>query len=70
MKVPFCCSKRQEKHITRLLKKDDVNIEKITTGTNALDKLFTGGVECGATTEIYGEFGCGKTQFCHTIACF
>lgn len=49
-------------------KKEDVNIEKITTGTNALDKLFTGGVECGATTEIYGEFGCGKTQFCHTMA--
>lgn len=45
----------------------DVNIEKISTGTTALDKLFTGGVECGATTEIYGEFGCGKTQFCHTM---
>jgi len=46
---------------------EDRNIEKITTGTNALDKLFTGGIECGATTEIYGEFGCGKTQFCHTM---
>ncbi len=49
-------------------KKEDENIEKISTGTNALDKLFTGGIECGATTEIYGEFGCGKTQFCHTMA--
>jgi len=48
--------------------KEDDDIEKISTGTNALDKLFTGGVECGATTEIYGEFGCGKTQFCHTMA--
>lgn len=48
--------------------KEDDNIEKISTGTKALDKLFTGGVECGATTEIYGEFGCGKTQFCHTMA--
>jgi DNA repair protein RadA len=46
---------------------EDENIEKISTGTNALDKLFTGGIECGATTEIYGEFGCGKTQFCHTM---
>lgn len=48
--------------------KEDDNIEKISTGTKALDKLFTGGIECGATTEIYGEFGCGKTQFCHTMA--
>lgn len=47
---------------------DDKNIDKISTGTNALDKLFTGGIECRATTEIYGEFGCGKTQFAHTMA--
>jgi len=46
---------------------DDENLEQISTGTEALDKFFTGGVECGATTEIYGEFGCGKTQFCHTM---
>lgn len=47
----------------------DDNIERITTGTIALDKLFMGGIECGATSEIYGEFGSGKTQFCHTMAC-
>lgn len=47
--------------------RDDKNIEKISTGTTALDKLFTGGIECGSTTEIYGEFGSGKTQFCHTM---
>jgi DNA repair protein RadA len=46
---------------------EDINIEKISTGTVALDKFFTGGIECGATTEIFGEFGCGKTQFCHTM---
>ncbi len=46
---------------------EDKNIDKISTGTKSLDKLFTGGIECGATTEIYGEFGCGKTQFCHTM---
>lgn len=46
---------------------DDDNMEKISTGTKALDKFFLGGVECGATTEIYAEFGCGKTQFCHTM---
>ena len=49
-------------------KSEDQDLEKISTGTKALDKLFTGGIECGATTEIYGEFGCGKTQFCHTMA--
>ncbi len=48
-------------------KEDDI-IEKINPGTHALDKLFTGGIECGATTEIFGEYGCGKTQFCHTQA--
>lgn len=53
-------------------KKRDENKDRISTGTIALDKLFEGtkgknGIECKATTEIYGEFGCGKTQFCHTM---
>ena len=43
------------------------NIGKITTGTDCLDTLFEGGVETQALTEVYGEFGCGKTQFCHTM---
>ncbi len=43
------------------------DIGKITTGTNSLDTLFDGGVETQALTEVYGEFGCGKTQFCHTM---
>ncbi len=42
-------------------------IGKITTGTNCLDTLFEGGIETQALTEVYGEFGCGKTQFCHTM---
>ena len=42
-------------------------IGKITTGTDCLDSLFGGGVETQALTEVYGEFGCGKTQFCHTL---
>lgn len=49
-------------------KKRDDNKERISTGTRALDKLFQGGIECESTTEIYGEFGCGKTQFCHSQA--
>ncbi len=44
------------------------SIGKITTGTDCLDTLFDGGVETQALTEVYGEFGCGKTQFAHTMA--
>lgn len=47
--------------------KEDDEIEKISTGTRALDRLFGGGLETGASTEIYGEFACGKTQFSHTM---
>ena len=43
------------------------NIGKISTSTDALDKLLGGGVETQAVTEVYGEFGSGKTQFCHTM---
>ena len=43
-------------------------IGKITTGTNCLDTLFDGGLETQALTEVYGEFGCGKTQFAHTMS--
>ena len=45
------------------------SIGKITTGTNCLDTLFDGGLETQALTEVYGEFGCGKTQFAHTNVC-
>ncbi len=43
------------------------NIGKITTSTESLDKLLAGGVETQAITEVYGEFGSGKTQLCHTM---
>lgn len=42
-------------------------IERISTGTKNLDDLFGGGVETQAVTEIYGEYGTGKTQICHTL---
>ena len=44
-----------------------LDIGKISTGTNSLDTLFDGGIETQALTEVYGEFGCGKTQFCFTM---
>jgi DNA repair protein RadA len=44
------------------------HIDKIEIGCKALDALFDGGIEAKALTEVYGEFGSGKTQFCHTMA--
>ena len=43
------------------------SIGKVSTCTDALDELFGGGVETQAVTEVYGEFGSGKTQLCHTL---
>jgi len=40
----------------------------ITTGTKSLNKLLNGGLRLGACTVVYGEDGCGKTQFAHTMA--
>ncbi|KAI9477957.1 MAG: DNA repair protein RAD51, partial [Benjaminiella poitrasii] len=40
----------------------------ITTGSTDLDRLLRGGIETGSITELFGEFRCGKTQLCHTLA--
>jgi len=44
------------------------NVEKITTGSKALDDLLGGGVETQALVECFGEFGSGKTQLGHQLA--
>ncbi len=44
------------------------NIGKITTGSNELDRLLGGGIETQSITELFGEFGSGKTQICHQVA--
>ncbi|PIO04197.1 DNA repair and recombination protein RadA [Candidatus Woesearchaeota archaeon CG08_land_8_20_14_0_20_47_9] len=49
-----------------LLKKREL-VEKIRTGSEALDKLLGGGLETGAITEAFGEFGSGKTQIAHLL---
>ena len=41
-------------------------IGRISTGSKNFDKLLGGGIETNAITEVYGEFGTGKTQLCHT----
>jgi DNA repair protein RAD51 len=43
-------------------------IIKITTGSKQLDNILEGGLEAGSITEIYGEYRCGKTQLCLTLA--
>ena len=42
-------------------------VEKLTTGSKKLDELLGGGVETQAITEVYGEFGSGKSQICHQL---
>jgi len=44
------------------------NIEKISTGCNNLNKLFGGGLETGAITECFGQYGSGKTQLGHMLS--
>ena len=43
-------------------------IGRISTGSHNFDKLLGGGIETNAITEVYGEFGTGKTQLCHTAS--
>lgn len=49
-----------------LLKRRE-QVIKISTGSNAFDKLVGGGFETGAITECFGEFGSGKTQIGHIL---
>jgi DNA repair protein RadA len=44
------------------------NAERISTGSENLDEFFGGGIETNAITEIYGEYGTGKTQICHVLS--
>lgn len=39
----------------------------ITTGSKDLDELLGGGVETQALTEVFGEFGSGKSQLAHQL---
>jgi DNA repair protein RadA len=43
------------------------NLPRLSTGSQSLDKLLLGGVECGSVTEIFGGPGTGKTQLCFTL---
>lgn len=43
-------------------------VQKLTSGSGALDELLGGGFETQAIVEVYGEFGSGKTQIGHQLA--
>jgi len=42
-------------------------IKKIGTGCKAFDEMLAGGFESGAISEVYGQYGCGKTQLSHLL---
>ncbi|MBR88872.1 MAG: DNA repair and recombination protein RadA [Euryarchaeota archaeon] len=43
-------------------------VQKLTSGSSALDELLGGGFETQAIVEVFGEFGSGKTQVGHQLA--
>jgi DNA repair protein RadA len=43
-------------------------VHKLTTCSKTLDELLGGGIETQAITELFGEFGSGKTQIAHQLA--
>jgi len=43
-------------------------VQKISTGSANFDALMEGGFETGAITEVFSEFGGGKTQIGHILA--
>ena len=43
------------------------NISRLTTGSTKLDELVGGGLETQTITELYGEYGSGKSQVCHQL---
>jgi DNA repair protein RadA len=42
-------------------------LQRVSTGSKALDNLLKGGIETQAITELWGEFGSGKTQIAHNL---
>lgn len=49
------------------LLKTRASVARLTTGSRTVDELLAGGLETQTITEIYGEFGTGKSQICHQL---
>lgn len=43
-------------------------IQYLTTDSPNLDSILGGGIQTGSITEVYGEFGCGKTQLAMVLS--
>jgi DNA repair protein RadA len=43
------------------------NVLRLTSGSRAIDEILGGGLETQTITEIYGEYGSGKSQLCHQM---
>jgi DNA repair protein RadB len=43
-------------------------VERLETGSKPIDKLLDGGIEKGIITNVFGESGSGKTNFCVQVA--
>jgi len=52
---------------TEVMKKRE-KVIKLSTGHKGFDEMMGGGFETGAITEVYAEFGAGKTQIGHMLA--
>ncbi|MBU4534879.1 MAG: DNA repair and recombination protein RadA [Euryarchaeota archaeon] len=44
------------------------DVGRITVGSEAFNELIGGGIETQAITEVFGEFGSGKSQISHELA--
>jgi len=45
-----------------------VKVERLETGSKPIDEFLKGGVERGIVTNVFGESGSGKTNFCVQVA--
>lgn len=73
----LCNQARQRLEDAGVLEKSFVTARKLydkrltaartSTGSRNLDTLLGGGVETNAITEVFGEYGTGKTQICHNL---
>lgn len=44
------------------------NLARLSTGSSNLNKLLGGGIETSGVTEVFGEFGSGKSQLAHQLS--
>jgi DNA repair protein RadA len=59
--------RKSDMTVTELMKYQE-NQERLSTKCEDVDNLFNGGLTSESVYEVYGEFGCGKTQFCLSLA--